>query len=59
VVTSAQLIDELWEDDAPATAAKSVQVYVSQIRKGLRNGDPPGDGEVLLTRAGGYVLSAA
>jgi DNA-binding SARP family transcriptional activator/DNA-binding beta-propeller fold protein YncE len=58
VVTSERLIDELWGDDAPATAAKSVQVYVSQIRKGLRNGGPVStDGDVLLTRAGGYVLT--
>ena len=59
VVTSGQLIDELWGDEPPATAPKSVQGYVSQIRKGLRNGDPADDGEVLLTRAGGYVLSVA
>ena len=59
VVTPEQLIEEVWGDAAPATAAKSVQVYVSQIRKGLRNGHPDGDGDVLLTRAGGYVLNVA
>ena len=33
----------------PATAAKTVQVYVSNLRKALGEG-------VLVTRSGGYVL---
>ena len=49
VVSSDRLIDELWGERAPATAAKTVQVYVSNLRKALGEG-------VLLTRAGGYVL---
>jgi DNA-binding SARP family transcriptional activator len=49
VVSSDRLIDELWGEDAPATAAKTLQVYVSNLRKVLREG-------LLLTRAGGYVL---
>src|SRR4051794_12717625 len=58
VVASERLIEDLWGDAAPATAAKSVQVYVSQVRKALRNGEPQDDGErVLLTRAGGYVVA--
>ena len=48
VVPSERLIEELWGGRAPATAAKSVQVYVSQLRKAL--------GERLVTRGGGYVL---
>src|SRR5436190_10936284 len=44
-----RLIDELWGERAPATAAKTLQVYVSNLRKAL------GDG-VLLTRSGGYRL---
>src|SRR4051794_19184926 len=60
VVTSEQLIEHLWGDDPPATAAKSVQVYVSQIRKELRNGAPPGGGDaVVVTRAGGYAIEVA
>ena len=42
-------IDEVWGDAAPATVAKSIQVYVSRLRKEL------GDGR-LVTRAPGYVL---
>ncbi|HET8652557.1 MAG TPA: BTAD domain-containing putative transcriptional regulator, partial [Gaiellaceae bacterium] len=48
VVPSERLIEELWSGRAPATAAKSVQVYVSQLRKAL--------GDRLVTRGGGYVL---
>src|SRR4051812_42401068 len=58
VVASERLIEDLWGDAAPATAAKSVQVYVSQVRKALRNGAPQDQGEgVLLTRAGRYVVA--
>src|SRR3954468_20767016 len=53
VVSSDRLIDELWGDSPPPTAAKTVQVYVSQLRKSLRNGEPDGP---LLTRGHGYVL---
>jgi YVTN family beta-propeller protein len=45
-----RLIDELWGERPPATALKTVQVYVSRLRKAL------GDG-ALLTRAGGYILA--
>ena len=44
-----RLVDDLWGENPPDTAAKMVQVYVSQLRKVL----PPG---VLRTRAGGYLL---
>lgn len=50
VVTADRLIDALWGERAPATAAKTVQVYVSNLRKAL------GDGH-LVTRGGGYVLA--
>ncbi len=49
VVSNERLIDELWGESPPATVAKSVQVYVSRLRKQL------GDGR-LLTRTPGYVL---
>ena len=45
VVSTERLIDELWGERAPARATKTVQVYVSNLRKAL------GDG-VLVTRAG-------
>jgi YVTN family beta-propeller protein len=52
VVSRDRLIDELWGEQPPASAAKTVQVYVSNLRKAL------GDG-VLLTRGQGYVLQLA
>jgi YVTN family beta-propeller protein len=52
VVSAARLIDELWGEHPPATAAKSVQVYVSQLRKALG-----ANGGLLMTRGSGYVLA--
>jgi predicted ATPase/DNA-binding SARP family transcriptional activator len=49
VVPSDRLINELWGEQPPATATKTVQVYVSNLRKALGEG-------VLVTRSGGYVL---
>src|SRR3954468_9828725 len=54
VVSAEQLIDELWDEHPPATAGKSVQVYVSQLRKALST-----NGAVLGTRGSGYVISVA
>jgi YVTN family beta-propeller protein len=57
VVSVDRLIDELWEGRPPATAVKTVQVHVSQLRKALGVGHTPGDaGESLVTRSPGYVL---
>jgi YVTN family beta-propeller protein len=56
VVSTDRLIDDLWGDRPPATAAKVVQVYVSQLRKALRTGRPGARDGVLLTKAPGYVL---
>ena len=52
MVPSDRLIDQLWDERPPATAAKTLHGYVSHLRKAL------GD-EVLLTRGGGYLLDAA
>ena len=49
VVSTERLIDELWGERPPATAAKTVQVYVSNLRKAL------GDG-LLVTQGHGYLL---
>ncbi len=51
------LIDALWGAQPPPTAAKGLQVHVSQLRKEL-GARHAGDGGVLLTRPGGYVLRA-
>src|SRR5467141_1900513 len=57
VVSIDRLVDELWGDQPPATAFKVVHVYVSQLRKALRDRGGRGDEErVLVTRAPGYML---
>jgi DNA-binding SARP family transcriptional activator len=33
VVSTEQLVDEVWGESPPATVAKSIQVYVSRLRK--------------------------
>ena len=48
-VSSERLIDELWDERPPPTAAKILQNYVSQLRKAL------GEGR-LETRGRGYAL---
>ena len=52
VVSTDRLIDALWGERASPTAAKTVQVYVSNLRKAL------GDG-LVVTEGRGYVLQAA
>ena len=53
VVTADRLIDELWGEAPPATAAKSLQVHVSQLRQAL------GDGQPIVTRPTGYAVELA
>jgi YVTN family beta-propeller protein len=48
-ISTERLVDQIWGERPPATAAKTVQVYVSQLRKVL------GDGR-LETRGHGYSL---
>jgi DNA-binding SARP family transcriptional activator len=49
VVPVERIVDALWGDEPPETAAKAVQVLVSQLRKAL--GPEP-----LVTKASGYML---
>ncbi|HYP48909.1 MAG TPA: alpha/beta fold hydrolase [Thermoleophilaceae bacterium] len=51
-VPAERLVDDIWGERGPESAAKMVQVYVSQLRKVL-----PAD--VLVTRAPGYTLDIA
>ena len=52
VVSTDRLIDELWGERPPATAAKTVQVYISHLRKILGEG-------VVVTRGRGYLLDVS
>ena len=49
VVSVDRLVDELWGERPPPTAAKNVQGYVARLRRALGNG-------ALLTQAPGYAL---
>ena len=49
VVSADRLIDELWREEPPATAAKALQVYVSRLRKRI-------GADVVTTRSSGYVI---
>jgi DNA-binding SARP family transcriptional activator len=49
VVSTARLIDEVWAEDPPDTAANVLQGYVSQLRKELGR-------ETIETREPGYLL---
>src|SRR5262245_48009251 len=53
VVSAERLIDELWGEEPPATAAKSLQVHVSQLRRVL------GEGQPIVTRPTGYAVELA
>ena len=54
-VSIERLIDELWGESPPATAAKTVQAHVSRLRKALGVGN--GADGVIVTRERGYELT--
>jgi peptide/nickel transport system substrate-binding protein len=51
VVSVDELVEGLWGDEPPASAAKLIQHYVSQLRKLLAGGDAE-----IVTRGRGYQL---
>ncbi len=51
LVPAVRVIDELWEDDPPPSAANLVQGYVSALRKALGR-------DAIETRGAGYVIHA-
>jgi DNA-binding SARP family transcriptional activator len=57
VVSTDRLIDDLWGEAPPATAAKSVHVYVSGLRRALAaNGAGDTTEDRLLTHGRGYMI---
>src|SRR4051812_20308193 len=56
VVTADRLIDAIWGDEPPSRAAKTVQVYVSRLRKALAAGAGAAADDVIVTREHGYAL---
>ena len=55
-VSADELIDGLWADRPPASAAKNLQSFVSQLRKALASDDAEAN---ILTRGRGYELRVA
>ena len=49
-VSASRLMDVLWDEDPPPTAAKALQVHVSQLRRLLGPENP------IVTRPSGYAI---
>ena len=58
VLPTDRIVEALWSGRPPRTAAHSVQVYVSDLRRGLGGGAAGGDGDTIETRGAGYLLRA-
>jgi DNA-binding SARP family transcriptional activator len=56
VVPLDRLIDDLWGESPPESAANIVQGYVSHLRKTLEPGRGRGEHELLVSRPPGYML---
>jgi WD40 repeat protein/DNA-binding SARP family transcriptional activator len=60
VVSVDALVQGLWADAPPRSAAKTLQSYVVHLRRALEPGRPRGSaGTVLVTRQPGYLLRVA
>ncbi|OKJ94665.1 MULTISPECIES: AfsR/SARP family transcriptional regulator [unclassified Streptomyces] len=61
VVTVPMLMEEIWGEDVPRSAATTLQTYILQLRRKLAmalDGDPTRRAkDVLVTRHGGYLLN--
>ena len=55
-ISADELIDGLWGERPPASAAKNVQLYVSRLRKAI---GANGSGARIVTRGRGYELQVA
>jgi peptide/nickel transport system substrate-binding protein len=59
LVSADRLIDGIWGEQLPPTALKTLQGYISRVRKALGDGghESPGSSNgVLVTRGRGYLL---
>ena len=55
VVSRDRLVDGVWGDVPPTTAAHTLETYISRLRKALHQDGQP---ERLMTRPPGYLLRA-
>ena len=59
-VAADRIVDELWGEDPPRTAATVVQGLISRLRRALEPGRKmAGDWEILQTAGNGYCLAIA
>ena len=56
VVSSERLVDELWGEQRPESAAKVIQTYVSHLRRLLQPDKARGGHGLIVTRSPGYLL---
>lgn len=60
-VTLPLLVEEIWGDDPPRSAATTLQTYILQLRRllgdAIRPDSPHGVKDILATRFGGYLLN--
>jgi predicted ATPase/DNA-binding SARP family transcriptional activator len=59
VVSTDRLIDELWGEQPPETAANTLQVHISHLRRSLHANVDDQEPSVLVTEPPGYVLRVA
>jgi DNA-binding SARP family transcriptional activator len=60
IVANDRLIEDLWGDTPPQTAAAALQMRVSALRKTLEgHGARSGPSQILITRPPGYLLRVA
>ncbi|MFF3345848.1 BTAD domain-containing putative transcriptional regulator [Streptomyces sp. NPDC002779] len=57
LVSTQALVEELWDEEPPRLARKTVQTYIYQLRQALK-GSTDAAGERLETGPGGYRLTA-
>ena len=56
VVSSERLVDELWGEQRPESAARVIQTYVSHLRRLLQPDKARGERGLIVTRSPGYLL---
>jgi WD40 repeat protein/DNA-binding SARP family transcriptional activator len=57
VVSVNDLIEEVWGEQPPRTAEKTLGSYISRLRRALEPGRPAGStSDLIATRGGGYLL---
>ncbi len=58
VLSTDRIVEEIWAEDSPPSAVRTVHAYISRLRSNLRDAKPIGSGsEILVSRDPGYVLA--